>query len=82
MIYARQPAGEERRELQHMIRQAVGRVSQRAQLILLSAQHHSVPELGFEEQSPGKVRQAVFPSTPSLGVNVLPPPRSHAPFYQ
>lgn len=45
MIYARQPTVEERRELQHMMRQAIGRVSRRAQLILLSAQHHSVPEL-------------------------------------
>jgi transposase len=45
MVYARQPTVEERRELQRMIRQAVGRVSQRAQLILLSAQRHPVPEL-------------------------------------
>jgi transposase len=45
MLYARQPTAEERRELQRMIRQAVGRVSQRAQLILLSAQRHTVPEL-------------------------------------
>lgn len=45
MIFARPPTVEERRELQRMIRQAVGRVSQRAQLILLSAQRHTVPEL-------------------------------------
>jgi transposase len=45
MIYARPPTMEERRELQRMIRQAIGRVSQRAQLILLSAQRHTVPEL-------------------------------------
>jgi transposase len=45
MISARQPTVEERRALQRMIRQAVGRVSQRAQLILLSAQRHTVPEL-------------------------------------
>jgi transposase len=45
MIYARQPTVEERQELQRLIRQAVGRVSQRAQLILRSAQRHTVPEL-------------------------------------
>jgi transposase len=36
---------DERQELTRMTRQAVGRVSQRAQLILLSAQRHTVPEL-------------------------------------
>jgi transposase len=45
MLYARPPTGEEHRELQRMIRQAVGRVSQRAQLILLSARRRTVPEL-------------------------------------
>jgi transposase len=45
MLYARQPTGEEQRELQRMLRQAVGRVSQRAQLILLSARRRTVPEL-------------------------------------
>jgi transposase len=45
MVYARQPTVEARRALQRMIRQAVGRVSQRAQLIRLSAQRHPVPEL-------------------------------------
>jgi transposase len=45
MIYARPPTVEERQELTRMTRQAVGRVSQRAQLILLSAQRHTVPEL-------------------------------------
>lgn len=45
MIYAQQPTVEERQELQRTIRQAVGRVSQRAQLILLSARRHTVPEL-------------------------------------
>ena len=33
MIYARQPTEEERIALQHMRRQAIGRVSQRAHLI-------------------------------------------------
>ena len=45
MMYARPPTAEERQELTRMTRQAVGRVSQRAQLILLSAQRHTVPEL-------------------------------------
>ena len=45
MIYARQPTPEERSELQQMTRQEIGRVSQRAQMILLSAQGHPVPEL-------------------------------------
>jgi len=45
MIYARQPTVIERRELQRMTRQAVGRVGQRAQLIQLSAQRHTAPEL-------------------------------------
>jgi transposase len=45
MIYTRPPTVEERQELTRMTRQAVGRVSQRAQLILLSAQRHTVPEL-------------------------------------
>src|SRR5262245_12252986 len=45
MLYARPPTVEERQELTRMTRQAVGRVSQRAQLILLSAQRHTVPAL-------------------------------------
>jgi transposase len=45
MIYARQPTQAERLELQRMTRQAVGRVSQRAHMILLSIQQRTVPEL-------------------------------------
>jgi transposase len=45
MIYARQPTKAERIELQRMTRQAVGRVSQRAHMILLSMHHRTVPEL-------------------------------------
>jgi transposase len=45
MIYARQPTQAERIELQRMTRQAVGRVSQRAHMILLSIQQRTVPEL-------------------------------------
>ena len=45
MIYARQPTDEEDRELQRMIRQEVGRVSRRAQMIVLSVRHKRVPEI-------------------------------------
>ena len=45
MISARQPSEEERLELRRLIRQAASRVSQRAQMILLSTQRHTVPEL-------------------------------------
>ena len=45
MIYFRDPEDDEVTELKHMTRHAVGRVSQRAQLVLLSAQRRTVPEL-------------------------------------
>ncbi len=45
MIYARQPTDDEYLELRRMARQEVGRVSQRALLILLSARQTQVPEL-------------------------------------
>jgi len=45
MIYARPPTLEDHGELRRMTREAIGRVSQRAHLIVLSAQRHSVPEL-------------------------------------
>src|SRR5437588_12973560 len=45
MLYARQPTDEERAELKRMTRQEVGRVSQRAQMVLLSAQRRTVPEI-------------------------------------
>ena len=45
MICARQPTGEERKELERMRRQEVGRVSQRAHMIQMSQNHHNVPEL-------------------------------------
>ena len=45
MIYVRKPTEAECEELQRMIRQAVGRVSQRAHLILLSAAGYTVPAL-------------------------------------
>jgi len=45
MVYARQPTEEEHKELERMIRQAVGRVSQRAQMILWSAGRKKVLEI-------------------------------------
>jgi transposase len=45
MIYVRDPEDEELVELKHMARQAIGRVSQRAQMVLLSAQRRTVPEV-------------------------------------
>ncbi len=45
MIYVRPLSDEEQTELKRMTRQEIGRVSQRAQMILLSAQRRTVPEL-------------------------------------
>jgi transposase len=45
MIYVRQPTEAERAELKRMTRREVGRVAQRAQMVLLSAQRRSVPEI-------------------------------------
>ena len=47
MIYARQPTPEELQELQRMRRQEVGRGSQRAHMVLLSLERHSVPEIAL-----------------------------------
>jgi transposase len=45
MIYVRTPTDEELQELKRMTRQEIGRVAQRAQMILLSAQQRTVPEI-------------------------------------
>jgi transposase len=45
MIYVRPLTDEEQTELKRMTRREVGRVSQRAQMILLSAQHRAVPDI-------------------------------------
>jgi transposase len=45
MLYARQPTAEEMQELKRMTRQEVGRVGQRAQMILLSTQGRRVQEI-------------------------------------
>jgi transposase len=44
-VYVRTPSDEELQELKRMTRQEIGRVSQRAQMILLSAQQRIVPEI-------------------------------------
>jgi len=57
MIYVRPLTEDEHSELKRMTRQDIGRVSQRAQMILLSAQHRSVPEIAtLFELSPPTVR--------------------------
>ena len=45
MIFVRQPTDDEDEELRRMTRQAVGRVSQRAQMVLMSTQRRTVPEI-------------------------------------
>jgi transposase len=45
MIYVRTPTDDELEELKRMTRQEIGRVAQRAQMILLSAQRRTVPEI-------------------------------------
>jgi transposase len=45
MIYVRTPADDELQELKRMTRQEIGRVAQRAQMVLLSAQRRAVPEI-------------------------------------
>lgn len=45
MSYVRQPSEEEHQELKRMTRQEIGRVSQRAQMVLLSAQERTCPEI-------------------------------------
>src|SRR5512135_2737188 len=58
MFYVRQPTSEEHAELQRMTRQAVGRVSQRAQMVLLSAQRRRVSEIAtIFSMRKGTVRQ-------------------------
>ena len=47
MLHVRSPSAEERTELERLRRQAVGRVSQRAQMVLWSAQQRSVPEIAM-----------------------------------
>jgi transposase len=80
MIYVRPLSDAERAELKRMTRQEVGRVSQRAQMILLSAQHRRVPEIAtlfevsratvrfwirqFEAEGPAGLRDDPRPGRP------------------
>jgi len=45
MSYVRQPTDEEQKELKRMTRQEIGRVGQRAQMVLLSTQGRTCPEI-------------------------------------
>ena len=45
MLYARQPTDEEHKELNRMVHQEAGRVSRRAEMVLLSIRHKGVPEI-------------------------------------
>jgi transposase len=57
MIYVRQPTESEQQELKRMTRQEVGRVSQRAQMVLLSMHKRTVPEIAvIFDQSRATVR--------------------------
>jgi transposase len=56
MLYVRPPSEEQRADLRRMTRQEVGRVSQRAQMVLLSAQRRTGPEIA-----------ALFETSPATG---------------
>src|SRR5712692_9295113 len=45
MLYVRPPTDEEMVELKRMTRQEIGRIGQRAQMIMLSSQQRTVPEI-------------------------------------
>jgi len=80
MIYVRQPTPDEHDELKRMTRQAVGRVSQRAQIVLLSAQHRPVPEIAaIFERHPAVIRKWIrrFDAAGPLGL--LDDPRTGRP---
>lgn len=80
MIYVRQPTPDEQTELKRMTRQAVGRISQRAQSVLVSAQHRSVPEIAtIFDLHPAVIRKRIrrFDAAGPLGL--LDTPRSGRP---
>jgi len=57
MLYVRPLAAEEYRELREMKRKEIGRVSQRAHMVLLSAKQWAVPRIAaLFEVSPATVR--------------------------
>ncbi len=87
MIYVRPLTTTEVDELHHMLRHEIGRVSQRAHLILLSAQHLAVPNLAqlfacspatvrfwirrFETAGPAGLRDAPRVGRPRKGTPVV-----------
>jgi transposase len=80
MLYARQPTDEERAELRRMARQEVGRVSRRAQMVLLSAQRRPVPEIAaLFEASRATVRAWVRRFDAAGPAGLLDTPRSGRP---
>jgi transposase len=80
MLYVRQPTADEYTELKHMTRQAVGRVSQRAQFVLLSAQHRTVPEIAaIFDLHPASIRKWLRRFEPAGPAGLLDDPRSGRP---
>lgn len=67
MLYARQPTDEEWQELKRMTRQEVGRVSQRAEMVLLSVRRKTVREISdLFETCRATVRFGFTASTPKV----------------
>ena len=80
MIYVRQPTPDEYAELRRLTRQAVGRVSQRAQIVLWSAQHRTVPEIAaIFELHPASVRTWIGRFDVAGPAGLLDDPRSGRP---
>lgn len=80
MLYVRQPTAEERAELKRMTRREVGRVGQRAQMVLLSAQRRTVPEIAaLFEASRATVRFWLRQFDASGPVGLRDAPRSGRP---
>src|SRR5215212_4575391 len=80
MVDVRDPLDEEIAELKHMTRHAIGRVSQRAQMVLLSAQHRTVPELAtIFDLHPASVRCWLRRFASAGPAGLLDAPRSGRP---
>lgn len=80
MIYVRQPTPDEAMELKRMTRQAIGRVGQRAQIILLSAQRRTVVEISaIFDLHPASVRKWIRRFDAAGPAGLLDEPRSGRP---
>jgi putative transposase len=80
MIYVREPTADEYLQLKQMTRQAIGRVSQRAQIVLLSAQHRSVPQIAtIFDLHPASVRKWIRRFNTAGPLGLLDDPRSGRP---